>query len=91
MLKLVWGLQRCLIANREIWFHLRLALRFTPSEWALTQAGQWLPELSHFVPVTSPRNLDDNLNVKPINLNSPRLKAYLPMSKSKRSTWKTIH
>jgi|GEM_PF-1694303 len=35
---------------------------FTPSEWALIQAGQWLPELSHFVPVNSPRNLDDNLN-----------------------------
>ena len=35
---------------------------FTPSEWALIRAGKWLPELSHFVPVTSPRNLDDNLN-----------------------------
>lgn len=35
---------------------------FTPSELALIQAGQWFPELSHFVPVTSPRNLDDNLN-----------------------------
>lgn len=36
--------------------------RFTPSELDLIQAGKWLPELSHFVPVTSPRNLDDNLN-----------------------------
>ena len=35
---------------------------FTPSELALIQSGQWLPELSHFVTVTSPRNLDDNLN-----------------------------
>ncbi len=35
---------------------------FTPSELALIQAGKWLPELSHFVPVTSPHNLDDNLN-----------------------------
>ena len=35
---------------------------FTPSELKLIQAGQWLPELSHFVPVNSPRNLDDNLD-----------------------------
>ncbi len=35
---------------------------FTPSDLALIKAGKWLPELSHFVPVNSPRNLDDNLN-----------------------------
>jgi len=35
---------------------------FTPSELKLIQDGKWLPELSHFVVVTSPRNLDDNLN-----------------------------
>ncbi len=35
---------------------------FSKSELALIKNGQWLPELSHFIPVTSPRNLDDNLN-----------------------------
>jgi len=35
---------------------------FSSSELALIKSGQWLPELSHFVPVTLPRNLDDNLN-----------------------------
>jgi len=35
---------------------------FSSSELALIKSGQWLPELSHFIPVTSPRNLDDNLN-----------------------------
>ena len=35
---------------------------FSASDLALIKSGQWLPELSHFIPVTSPRNLDDNLN-----------------------------
>jgi hypothetical protein len=35
---------------------------FSKSDLALIKNGQWLPELSHFIPVTSPRNLDDNLN-----------------------------
>ncbi|MBW4487283.1 MAG: hypothetical protein KME12_05785 [Trichocoleus desertorum ATA4-8-CV12] len=35
---------------------------FSASDLSIIQSGQWLPELSHFVPINSPHDIDANLD-----------------------------